>query len=132
MVIKVLRMVRRRGRGGRSPTVFIITFYKTQKRALERRLKEEYGEQYESVAAAVVTVDSVQGSEADVVILSTVRSQSSKGDLGSFMRDERRLCVAFSRAWELSVVVGNGREMMDKGGRLWKSLVQAYAPMQAP
>lgn len=83
-------------------------------------------------ATHVVTVDSVQGSEADVIILSTVRSRSPRDDVGAYMRDERRLCVAFSRARQLSVVVGNRREMMTKGGSAWQTIVQAYTQVQAP
>jgi superfamily I DNA and/or RNA helicase len=47
------------------------------------------------------TVDSFQGSEADIIILSFVRSSSSIG----FLRDFRRLNVALTRARKALFVV---------------------------
>ena len=51
------------------------------------------------------TVDAFQGRETDIVFYSVVRS-NDKGSLG-FLKDVRRLNVAFSRAKELLVVVGD-------------------------
>ena len=53
----------------------------------------------------VLTADSVQGSENEVVIVSLVRS-NPKGDVG-FLRDMRRLNVALSRAKAHLVVIGD-------------------------
>ena len=71
-----------------------------------------------------------QGSEADVVILSTVRSHTHSTTLGSFMIHKRRVCVALSRAKELCIVVGNAEEMKKKGGKLWSKVVCAYPRVQ--
>ena len=51
------------------------------------------------------TVDAFQGRETDIIFYSVVRS-NDEGKLG-FLQDVRRLNVAFSRARELLVVVGN-------------------------
>ena len=51
------------------------------------------------------TVDAFQGRETDIVFYSVVRSNDD-GKLG-FLKDVRRLNVAFSRARELLVVVGD-------------------------
>lgn len=51
------------------------------------------------------TVDAFQGRETDIVFYSVVRSNDN-GKLG-FLKDVRRLNVAFSRARELLVVVGD-------------------------
>lgn len=48
------------------------------------------------------TIDSFQGREADIVVLSMVRTESS-----GFWSDERRLCVALTRARHILCVVGN-------------------------
>lgn len=71
-----------------------------------------------------------QGSEADVVMISTVRSHTPKQTLGSFMCDKHRLNVALSRAREVCVIVGNRREMGTKGGRIWKQVVRMYPRAQ--
>ena len=60
------------------------------------------------------TVDSFQGSEADVVIYSTVRS---KGPI-NFLLDKKRLNVACSRARKALIFIGNkklfSKEMPDE------------------
>ncbi len=49
------------------------------------------------------TVDSFQGREADVVIMTTVRSEKSIG----FWHDYRRLNVAMTRAKHMLIIIGN-------------------------
>jgi hypothetical protein len=60
---------------------------------------------------AVHTVDSFQGSEAPVVLLSLVRCNAS-GSVG-FLRDGRRLNVAATRAKDLLVVVGSATTVIE-------------------
>ena len=52
------------------------------------------------------TVDSFQGQEKDIIIVSTVRANDRK-DIG-FMKDERRINVALTRSRHLMIIVGNG------------------------
>ena len=52
------------------------------------------------------TVDSFQGQEKDIIIVSTVRANRRK-DIG-FMKDERRINVALTRSRHLMIVVGHG------------------------
>jgi len=82
--------------GGTKQKVTVITFYKAQQRLLQEKL---------GAAATVMTVDSAQGSEADVVILSCVRSNTDEG-IGH-VEDDRRINVALSRAKDKLIVVGN-------------------------
>ena len=51
------------------------------------------------------TVDAFQGKECEVVVISTVRS-NSRGTVG-FLNDHRRLNVAITRARRGLIIVGN-------------------------
>ena len=81
--------------GYREEQITVITFYSGQVQALQAALS--------STAALVGTVDSFQGQENAVVLLSCVRSLK----ISRFLRDYRRLCVAFTRAQCGLVVFGN-------------------------
>lgn len=67
----------------------------------------------------VGTVDSFQGQETEVVLFSSVRS-NSKGELG-FLRDPRRLCVALTRAKRGLVLVGD--ETVLNTSLDWRALI---------
>jgi superfamily I DNA and/or RNA helicase len=90
----------------------IITFYQAQVDYL-RFLLRRY-----QLDVMVSTVDASQGCEADIVILSFVRGTS--GHMG-FLKDNRRLNVALTRAKFQLVCVGNAHAMADleeKGGNI--------------
>ena len=57
------------------------------------------------VSITVSTVDSYQGQERDVILVSTVRN-NPKGMIG-FLTDRRRINVGLTRAKDMLVVVGN-------------------------
>lgn len=83
----------------------VITFYQAQVSLIQMLLnKNGLGR------VLVATVDSCQGCEADVVILSFVRSNDKRGSakhtLG-FLCDDRRLNVALTRARYQLLCVGN-------------------------
>ncbi|KAL9656492.1 hypothetical protein ABK040_005256 [Willaertia magna] len=68
----------------------------------------------------VNTVDSYQGSEKQIVILSTVRA-NDRGSLG-FCTDQRRLNVAITRAQFSLVIVGAGDNLC--ANDLWKRFIE--------
>lgn len=79
------------------PSVYVVAFYRNQRELLERafrRMKALDG----SIRLDVLfhTVDTCQGHEADVVILSFGRD--SEGQRSSFMRSFNRVNVALTRA----------------------------------
>lgn len=101
---------------GREPTsLVILTPYRKQLQMIEEAIEQDKQfrndlEQFRPVGGAFVhTVDSFQGNEADVVVVSLVRNNphsSIRGALG-FLCDERRMNVLLSRAeWRL-VLVGS-------------------------
>jgi len=100
--------------------VVLITFYGGQK-ALLQALLATAGRGLGRVP--VVTVDAMQGREAQVIILSCVRT----GDGLGFLADPRRICVALSRAREALVVVGDARAL--SRNRTW---VGPRAPPSRP
>jgi hypothetical protein len=118
----------------------IITFYAAQQEKILEELAEfgithlsEEGvtiaEQYRALETSsgqrderlrVGTVDSFQGKEFDVVILSIVRSGAVRADASirdtfGFLTSENRTCVALSRQRRLLIVVGD-REIINLPG----------------
>jgi hypothetical protein len=78
----------------------VITFYSAQVDEIKRRLKQRgLG------SVPVATVDSFQGSESNIVLLSFVRCNAA-GDVG-FLRDARRLNVAITRAKHCLFMLGS-------------------------
>lgn len=114
-VIDVLRHLR--AKSGKQPTLAILTPYKSQVDRLHSRITASrkgalaHLSDFASVrsdGALVGTVDSFQGNEADVVILSLVRNnpRAGRSALG-FLQDRRRMNVALSRAKSQLIIVGS-------------------------
>lgn len=82
--------------------VMIITFYKGQERLLSRQFKEA-GFLERPGVLRICTVDQSQGSEADIVLLSTVRTVRNIG----FLSNPNRMNVGISRARECMVLFGS-------------------------
>lgn len=115
-VMDVLRRLRPRA-GAKKPSLAILSPYKAQVDKLHDGLASlrtgdlshlDGFSPVRSNSAFVGTVDSFQGSEADVVILSLVRNsgRTGAGALG-FLRDRRRMNVALSRAKSQLIIVGS-------------------------
>lgn len=90
----------------RRKTVAVITPYGGQKRLIQKlieRLRTQIRWLDDVLTVLIDTVDSFQGSEADIVLYSTVRTQ---GNI-RFLLDRQRLNVACSRARENLVFFGS-------------------------
>lgn len=81
--------------------VRVITFYQAQVITIRKRL-QRFGLQNVMVS----TVDSSQGCEADIIIISFVRN-----DRVGFLSDFRRLNVALTRAKHQLICVGNAKTL---------------------
>jgi superfamily I DNA and/or RNA helicase len=115
-VMEVLRRLRPRP-GKKKPSLAVLSPYKAQVDKLRDGLAAQRTKDLahldgfspvRSNSAFVGTVDSFQGSEADVVVLSLVRNspRTGAGALG-FLRDRRRMNVALSRAKTQLIIVGS-------------------------
>jgi superfamily I DNA and/or RNA helicase len=94
--------------------VNVISFHKPQMFAIRQQL--EVVGLMRSGLVDVITVDSMQGREADVVVLSCVRT----GDNIGFLKDHKRLNVALSRAKEILYIVGDHDTLKAYGSLSWK------------
>ena len=79
----------------------IITPYKDQSELLKRVLKH--------VEVEVNTVDGFQGREKDIIIISFVRSNIRR--MVGFLKDERRLNVAITRARRKLILIGDSETL---------------------
>jgi helicase required for RNAi-mediated heterochromatin assembly 1 len=84
--------------------ITILTFYHGQRKKILSQLRSRY--RLQDRRFQVATVDSYQGEENKVVILSLVRS-NEKQQIG-FLSVENRVCVALSRAQCGFYIFGNG------------------------
>lgn len=92
----------------KSLTVGIVTPYREQARLLMERLSRSTIVKGNN--SGVFTIDSIQGREFDIVVLSFVRSFPMDGEpykKVGFLDDIRRLNVALSRARKKLILVGN-------------------------
>lgn len=114
-VIDVLTRVRAKSGVRHPPTLAVLSPYAAQVDAIARRIDQlrdgplRHLDGFQPVRANVGfvgTVDSFQGSEADLVIVSLVRNNPRVGARAlGFLRDERRMNVMMSRArWQLILV----------------------------
>jgi ATP-dependent RNA/DNA helicase IGHMBP2 len=84
-------------------SVGIIAPYKNQVTELKIQLEESIQALPENIQCSVQTIDSFQGQERDVMIISLVRS-NEKCEIG-FLKDYRRMNVALTRAKKSLLVI---------------------------
>lgn len=100
--------------GGDHPTVTVLTPYREQVAVLEQEIWNTL--RGDGIEPKISTVDAAQGWEADVVLVSPVRSNENART--GFIAEERRINVALSRARDTLCIVGDGRFFEDAGGPL--------------
>ncbi|CAK7326903.1 unnamed protein product [Dovyalis caffra] len=97
----------------------IISPYSAQVVAIEEKLGQKY-EHIDGFSVKVDSVDGFQGGEADIVIISTVRSNA--GGAIRFMSNPRRINVALTRARQSLWILGNERTLCQSASD-WEVLV---------
>jgi superfamily I DNA and/or RNA helicase len=125
-VLKLIQKIAARNVPGwdSSDKLRIITFYNGQVALLRNLLsKRGYGK------VTVASVDSSQGSEADVVIISFVRSSSKQGvrHAAGFLSDDRRINVALTRARHQLICVGDAHGTLGQQGSVALRNLVAHA-----
>ena len=116
-VTTALSLIRARSAESGAPSLAVLSPYREQVRRLEERIDQLRPDQLAHLSEFSIegeqgirtcTVDSFQGSEADVVLVSLVRNNHHSGRRGlGFLGDARRMNVLLSRArWKL-VLVGS-------------------------
>lgn len=108
--------------GHPSHKITILTFYNGQRRLIRKLVKDDETTRGDTDMHNVQlkTVDSYQGEENDVIILSLVRSNMDN-KIG-FIGVENRVCVALSRAQRGFYIFGNGQLLCGES-RLWSEVV---------
>ena len=102
--------------------ITILTFYNGQRKFIVHLLRKHSSLQGETFN--VRTVDSYQGEENGVVILSLARSNRSR-NIG-FLSIVNRVCVAMSRAQRGFYIFGNAK-MLSHASKIWWQIVQIMA-----
>lgn len=114
----ILSMLRLYQRENLVENIVALSPYKQQVQLLKRLISQN--EELRDANVEASTVDGIQGREKSVVVLSTVRSGHSR-DIG-FVKDERRLNVALTRAKHSLLIFGHA-EFLSKNSASWAALV---------
>ncbi|KAF2438516.1 P-loop containing nucleoside triphosphate hydrolase protein [Karstenula rhodostoma CBS 690.94] len=99
--------------------ITVLTFYNGQRKLLLSRLRRH--QNLCGHPLKVVTVDSYQGEENDIVLLSLVRSPKD-GNIG-FLSVDNRVCVALSRARRGFYLFGNAEKLVC-GSDTWETVIK--------
>lgn len=102
-------------------SIGIITGYNAQVTLITDKLSDIYGKNNTSLDCIDIdSVDGFQGREKDLIILSCVRS-NKQNDIG-FMKDDRRLNVALTRARRGLIIIGNANTL-SHSDKLWNNFI---------
>ncbi|KAF2714355.1 hypothetical protein K504DRAFT_366188 [Pleomassaria siparia CBS 279.74] len=99
--------------------ITVLTFYHGQRKAIQKRLRNNANLKIH-FNFNVVTVDSYQGEENDIVLLSLVRN-NPRHNIG-FLSVDNRVCVALSRAKRGFYIFGNAEMLACQSGT-WDQVV---------
>ncbi|KAF7849074.1 hypothetical protein BT93_L1266 [Corymbia citriodora subsp. variegata] len=120
VISRIVRNLYRAWNGSaRDLTVGVISPYTAQVAAVLAKLGKYY-ENIKGFMVKVKSVDGFQGGEEDIVIISTVRS-NSRGNIG-FLSNTKRTNVALTRARYCLWILGNGKTLT-RSNSVWEAVV---------
>ncbi|MCL7035661.1 hypothetical protein MKW94_006378, partial [Papaver nudicaule] len=120
ITLQIVRKLFRAWDGKREKlTIGIISPYAAQVAAIQEKLGHKY-EKLEYFAVRVKSIDGFQGGEEDIIIISTVRS-NSEGSIG-FLSNLQRTNVALTRARRCLWILGDGKTLRSSRS-CWSALV---------
>jgi len=99
-------------------SIAIISPYAAQVKYINKELSGDVS--LEALTIRVSTIDGFQGQESEVVFISLARS-NEKGEIG-FLKDERRLNVALTRAQKKLIIVGDSATLCNY--KTYKELIE--------
>jgi len=97
----------------------VITPYKEQNRSLQQAFVRRFGNTIKR-EISFNTIDGFQGQEKEIIIMSCVRADSTKGGVG-FLRDFRRMNVALTRSKCSLWILGHHNSLVKN--ELWNDLI---------
>ncbi|XP_065632688.1 uncharacterized protein LOC111996915 isoform X2 [Quercus suber] len=97
----------------------VISPYAAQVVAIQERLGRKF-DALDGFTVKVKSIDGFQGGEEDLIIISTVRS-NTRASIG-FTSDQRRANVALTRARHCLWILGNDKTLVNSGS-VWETLV---------
>ncbi|KAD2804467.1 hypothetical protein E3N88_37844 [Mikania micrantha] len=101
-------------------SIGVVSPYAAQVVSIQEKFAKKY-EKLDGFSVKVKSIDGFQGGEEDIIILSTVRSNSN-GSVG-FLSSPQRTNVALTRARHCLWILGNERTL-SKSECVWKELVR--------
>ncbi|XP_076897944.1 uncharacterized protein LOC143551376 [Bidens hawaiensis] len=120
IVIKIIQNLHKAWHKSRTRlTIGVVSPYVAQVVSIQEKLAHKYGK-LNGFSVTVNTIDGFQGGEEDIIILSTVRS-NSHGSVG-FLSSCQRTNVALTRARHCLWILGSERTLNDSES-VWKELV---------
>ena len=109
--------------GASTVSISVITPYRDQVGLLRREIGKHRN--LASRGIKVNTVDSYQGQEADVIVMSCVKSRVQGTSSSGFVADLRRMNVAITRAKQSLWIVGSARALSSADGDWCKLIADA-------
>ncbi|KAJ5360713.1 hypothetical protein N7517_009904 [Penicillium concentricum] len=103
-------------------SITVLTFYNGQRKLIMRKKAKNLN--VAQTYVNILTVDSYQGEENDIVILSLVRSNFHRG-IG-FLEQDNRVCVALSRAKYGLYIFGNA-QCVSKHSSFWNAVTNVMS-----